>query len=196
MNPAEILEELDKIFDLLLVLLGIITAAFFQLACTVEPLEIGYYNLTELEFVNESVKAIRRDFAFLFLPLILVIGFWIYNRMFLRKRMYLRRVISEFCYLFAVLMLLIYTSAFIGISFFPYNTTGLNATLQILAFPSFLASFCIVYFYEIPFIYRDNIRTRRAFFSTRLRILVQTIVIWLIAYFLLRYILYLCLTIT
>ena len=196
MKPTERLGELDRIFDLLLVLLGIITSALFQLACTVEPLEIGQ-NLTGSEFVKEAIQAILKDFRILFIPLVLLLVLWLGNRILLRARMLLRKTFSEFCYLFAFQIILIDISALVGLSLYPYNYPQLTLTLLVLTIPQFLVSLGIVYYYEIPFIYREKIRTRKeAWRRIWAPILLRTSIIWYVTFALNYAIFHLCWTAT
>ena len=200
MKPSERLNQLDSVFDLLLVVLSIITAALFQYVCTLIPLEVAKLNpdLTQSEFfgkVNEEILIGLRAF---FIPLILVIGVWIANRLFLRHRMRDRKIASEFCYLLAFAILLLDFLFLLGLSF-PTFFSAKNLYADLI-FPFFLVvecvvSYVLVYSYETPFIYKENIRTwRQKLTRILMPIFIRTFIVWNVAWWLNYAILTVCLS--
>jgi len=194
MKPTERLDELDGIFDLLLVLLSIITAAMFQHLCTVEPLRITQLNpnLSESELFQTIDTQMTIWLRVFFIPLVLLIGVWIFNRISLRTRITFRKAISEFCYLMAFAILSYDIYAFIGVvTFYPlqyaFQIIGVITGLQLLS------SLGLVYSYEIVFINRENIRTRK---ETWKRIwsplLIRVLILWGVTFYLTFAITYLC----
>jgi len=135
MKPTERLDELDRIFDLLLVLLGIITASLFQYSCTIIPLEITAQNqtLTQQELFQEMDKSITATLRVLFIPLVLLIGIWILNRISLKTKIRARRFVSEFSYIIAFMILTFDIDAFLGVSFSGF----LDPNIHLLDFHSY-----------------------------------------------------------
>ena len=74
MEPSERMEELDRLFDILLVLLGIITAALFQFQTARLPLEVAAQNpeLGQQGIYDEVNKQMIIWLRIFFVPLILL----------------------------------------------------------------------------------------------------------------------------
>lgn len=185
MRVSEKFDQLDRVFDLLLVLLSIITASLFEYHVTTEPLRIASLNLTETEYFQMVNSEVLRGLRMLFIPLILLILFWMVNRIFLKERFFLRKTLSEFCYLFAFSLILLHISIFFGVSFHPFSFEHLSLIVDVFFYPLFLLSFCIVYYYEILFINRRTIKTRiDAVWRMWMPIFLRTSAIWLITTYL------------
>lgn len=152
-KKMETLDRLDRTFDLLLVLLSIISAALFQYACTIEPLNIAAVNqnLTQPEFFNEVDMTVKKELGIFFVPLVILIILWFINKLFLRTKIRTRKLFSEFCYLMAFSIVTFNTALLFGVTFqlFPMYLTQLGIIFYVL---SFLASLSIVYAYESDFI--------------------------------------------
>lgn len=183
MEPIEKLDELDSAFDLLLVLLGIISATLFQFQCTKLPLEIAS-KVEQEEVFTEVNKQITIWLRILFIPLVLLIGVWFVNRIALRARIRARKSISEFCYIMCIKILVDDIAIFMGAAAFrPMQfmlTAGQFGPLAVLVVVfNILISLGLVYSYEIPFIQRENIRTRKETLTRIWKpILVRTFVLW------------------
>jgi len=67
-------EELDKVFDILLFLLSIVTAVFFQYSSTIYPLRVAAFkpDLTKVEFFQEVDRFLRFDLRMYFYSSFLV----------------------------------------------------------------------------------------------------------------------------
>lgn len=161
LNPAVKPEELDRIFDLLLFLLSIITAVLFQYSCTIDPLRITVLkpNLTQQEFFQEVDKVLTFDLRMYFIPIFALIALWVFNRLSLKTEAAKKRFISEFCYTFGFAILAFNIYIFIIVSFPSLAALGSLSFLGMLLF-QFLISSPFVYYYEIPFINQANITTR------------------------------------
>jgi len=184
MEPTEKIDELDRTFDLLLVLLGIITAALFQFQSTRLPLEIAASNpnLMQKEIFDKVNEQITIWLRVLFIPLILLIGVWFVNRISLRARIRVRKSISEFCYVMCFTILGHDIVFFIGAATFrPEPFLGaLSSRIEVIFV--ILISLGLIYFYEIPFIHTEHIRTRKEKFKRIWKpILIRTFATWFIA---------------
>jgi hypothetical protein len=197
MRPSERLEELDSVFELLLVILSIITAALFQYYSTMIPLEVTklYPNLTQNEFYDKVNKEMITGLRILFIPLLVLIGSWVLNRLFLRQRLRVRKNFSEFCYLFAFSILTLNVLVFLSTSFPILTLQNIYAQLfsQFSLIFSYVLSGFLVYLHEIPFIFTENIRTKKQkLMIIVLPIISRAILIYTIAWILYLGIFYLC----
>ena len=199
MEPTEKIDELDRTFDLLLVLLGIITAALFQFQSTRLPLEIAASNpnLMQKEIFDKVNEQITIWLRVLFIPLILLIGVWFVNRISLRARIRARKSISEFCYVMCFTILghdIIY---FMGAATFRPEQLGVTIAgplSGVMVFSIIPISLGLIYSYEIPFIHKENIRTRKETLTRIWKpIFVRTFAIWFVTLVIINWITYLSL---
>jgi len=120
-----------------------------------------------------------------FIPLILLIGIWFVNRIALRARIRVRKIASEFCYVMCFTILGNNIVYFMGaVTFRPLEfwiTIGPSPPTVIMVIFTILISLGLVYCHEIPFIKREDIRTRKEAFAKIWKpVLVHTIVIWFV----------------
>jgi hypothetical protein len=120
-----------------------------------------------------------------FIPLILLIGIWFVNRIALRARIRVRKIASEFCYLMCFTILGNNVVYFMGaVTFRPLEfwvTIGPSPPTVIMVIFTILISLGLVYSHEIPFIDRENTRTRKETFAKIWKpVLVHTLVIWFV----------------
>ena len=185
MEPIEKLGDLDRAFDLLLIILGIITSALFQFQSTRLPLEIAASNpdfgQKELFYqVNQQITIWLRVF---FIPLIILIGVWFINRVAFQGKIRVRKSLSEFCYIMCFTILghdLIY---FIGATTFQPRQITIGPTpLTVMAtIFTILVSLGLVYIHEIPFIHTEDIKTRKEALAKIWRpVLIRALAIWFV----------------
>jgi hypothetical protein len=150
---TEKIEWLDGTFDLLLVLLGIITSVLFGFQCTRIPLEVAALNpgFTQTELFNEVNRQITVWLRVFFIPLISLIGIWFVNRIGLRTKIGMRKSVSEFCYGWAFTILSQNFAYFFGVATFTsiesiqFTANLLSAILNVF---NFLIILGLVYTYE------------------------------------------------
>jgi hypothetical protein len=150
---TEKIEWLDGTFDLLLVLLGIITSVLFGFQCTRIPLEVAALNpgFTQTELFNEVNRQITVWLRVFFIPLISLIGIWFVNRIGLRTKIGMRKSVSEFCYGWAFTILSQNFAYFFGVVTFTsiesiqFTANLLSAILNVF---NFLIILGLVYTYE------------------------------------------------
>jgi hypothetical protein len=144
------LADLDRVFDLLLFLISIVTAVFFQYSSTIVPVRVSAFepDLTRLQFLQEVDKILRFDLRMYFVPLFLLITAWAVNRLFLNIKLVRKEFLSEFCYSlgFAILLFDVYL---IVVSSFPHTEAIGNPAILLLFVFQFLVSFPFVYYYEM-----------------------------------------------
>lgn len=187
MAAIERIKELDAAFDLLLVLLGIITAVLFQFQCTRIPLEVASLHpelAGERMFVevNGQIAIWMRIF---FIPLILLIGVWFVNRIGLRTRVKLRKGISEFCYGWCFTILSQDFAYFFGAATFTsIESIRLNVTTPLtisLTIFNFLILLGIVYSYEVTRVRDETAEKQRVARKIWKSILIRTIAFWFLS---------------
>ena len=157
--------ELDRVFDLLLFLISIVTAVFFQYSSTIVPIRVSAFepDLTQLQFLQEVDKILRFDLRMYFVPLFLLIAVWAVNRLFLNIRWIRKEFLSEFCYSLGFAMLL-FDVYIIIVSSFPHMEALGNPAILLLFVFQFLVSFPFVYYYEILCFKRTGVNTSRGKF--------------------------------
>ncbi len=176
-------------FDILLVLLGIVTATLFQFVSAIVPLQVDASNpgLSQDQLAIEVTKEVTRWLRVFFIPLILLIGIWFFNRIALAARYNARRTMSEFCYVMAFTMLALNITYFAGaatmrplIEVSSPNLGGSQYAL-IMNVVIFIVSFGLVYRYEISAVAETGDGTGRKSRRFWRGVLVRTIVMWFIA---------------
>jgi len=129
--------------------------------------------------VNEQITIWLRV---LFIPLILLIGVWLINRISLRAKIRARKSISEFCYVMCFAILWHDIVYFMGAATFRPEqfaaTIGSSPLAVIMTISTFFISLGLIYSHEIPFIRAENIRTRKE--KKWKPILACTFVIWVV----------------
>ncbi len=187
MEAIEKLSELDRAFDLLLVILGIITSALFQFQSTRLPLEIAALNpgieQKELFYqVNQQITIWLRIF---FIPLVILIGVWFVNRVVFQSRIRVRKSLSEFCYIMCFAILGHDVIYFIGaVIFQPRQITFVmldNPLVFIETISIILISLGLVYSHEMPFIHTEDIKIRKVTLARTWRpILIRALALWFV----------------
>jgi len=154
-------EELDRIFDLLLVFLTIVTAVLFQYASSIEPLRIEALNPTfdKQELFQEVDKFLLFYLRIYFIPIFVLISLWIVKRLpfVVTKKWY--RLLSEFCYAFGVNIIMFDIYLFVVTSF-PSLAAISNPSYLVTLILQFLVPYSFVYYYEKPFIKQEGVTTR------------------------------------
>jgi uncharacterized membrane protein YozB (DUF420 family) len=153
--------ELERIFDLLLFLLSVITAVLFQYVSTTEPLRIvaSKPNLSQTEPFQEVDKNLTLYLRVLFIPFFLLVAVWISNRLSLKTRIVSRKNFSEFCYAFGFTNLVFNIYFFVLMSFPGLAALG-NPVLVTALISQFVITFPFIYYHEIPLIDQTDARTR------------------------------------
>ncbi|MCP8315601.1 MAG: hypothetical protein H3Z52_04780 [archaeon] len=185
MEPIEKLNELDRAFDLLLVILGIITSALFQFQSTRLPLEIAALNpgIEQRELFSAVQTQITIWLRIFFIPLILLIAVWFVNRVAFQSRIRVRKSLSEFCYIMCFWILGHDVIYFIGaVIFQPTQITFMPTPLTLIEnIFTILISLGLVYSHEIPFIRTEDIKTRKKTLARIWRpILIRALALWLV----------------
>jgi len=187
-QPVERVEDLNKMFDILLVLLGIVTATLFQFVSVIVPLQIAAQNtsLSQDQLAIQVTQEITRWLRVFFIPLILLIGIWFFNRIALATRLNAKRTMSEFCYVMGFTILAHDIMYFAGavtmqplIKMTASNVGGGQYSI-FMTIVVFLVSFGLIYRYEISTISENRIGIggmSRRFWRN---VLVRTIVLWFI----------------
>jgi len=151
LTPLTKPQELDKVFDLLLFLISVVTSVFFQFSSTVVPLRVAAVrsSLTQLEISQEVDMILRFDLRMYFIPLFLLVSVWIINRLPLETRILSKRTLSEFCYslVFAILAVDIYVLTLIS---FPFLEALGNPAILLIFLFQFIVTVPFVYYYEMP----------------------------------------------
>ena len=144
-------EELDKVFDILLFLLSIVTAVFFQYSSTIYPLRVAAFkpDLTKVEFFQEVDRFLRFDLRMYFIPLFLLIAVWVSNRLSLRTRIARKKALSEFCYAFAF-AIIGFDIYILMVESFPLLRPLGDPAIFLVFVIQFLVSFPFIYYYEMP----------------------------------------------
>ena len=186
MEFTEKLDKLDGTFDLLLVLLGIITSVLFGFQCTRIPLEIASLNprFTQKEIFTEVNRQITIWLRVFFVPLILLIGVWYVNRIGLRTRISVRKGVSEFCYGWGFTILGQDFAYFFGIATFSsIESIQLQGSpLSVfLAIFNFLVLLGLVYSYEVTLAREETTEKGRVTRKIWKFILIRTIAFWFLA---------------
>lgn len=182
MGATEKIEELDRAFDLLLVLLGIITATLFQFQGTRLPLAIASTNpnLDQMGLFTEVNAQMTLWLRVLFIPLILLIGIWRVNRIALRARIRARKNVSEFSYAMCITILGADIVYFMGAATYRPEqfavVIGGTPFTPIMVLFNFLVSLGLIYSYEMSFTGAES-RPRGIWKS----ILARAIAMWFIA---------------
>ena len=183
---AEKIEWLDGTFDLLLVLLGIITSVLFGFQCTRIPLEVASLNpdFTQTQVFTEVNRQITIWLRVFFIPLILLIGVWFVNRIGFKTRLGVRKSVSEFCYGWAFTILSQDFAYFFGVAAFSsIESIQLQGSPLgvFLAIFNFLVLLGLVYSYEVT-LARDEtsekVRVTRKIWKS---ILIRTFAFWFLA---------------
>ena len=183
---AEKIEWLDGTFDLLLVLLGIITSVLFGFQCTRIPLEVASLNpdFTQTQLFTEVNRQITIWLRVFFIPLILLIGVWFVNRIGFKTRLGVRKSVSEFCYSWAFTILSQDFAYFFGVATFSsIESIQLQGSPLgvFLAIFNFLVLLGLVYSYEVT-LARDEtsekVRVTRKIWKS---ILIRTFAFWFLA---------------
>ena len=183
---AEKIEWLDGTFDLLLVLLGIITSVLFGFQCTRIPLEVASLNpdFTQTQVFTEVNRQITIWLRVFFIPLILLIGVWFVNRIGFKTRLGVRKSVSEFCYGWAFTILSQDFAYFFGVATFSsIESIQLQGSPLgvFLAIFNFLVLLGLVYSYEVT-LARDEtsekVRVTRKIWKS---ILIRTFAFWFLA---------------
>ena len=183
---AEKIEWLDGTFDLLLVLLGIITSVLFGFQCTRIPLEVAALNpgFTQTQIFTEVNKQLTIWLRVFFIPLILLIGVWFVNRIGFKTRLGVRKTVSEFCYGWAFTILSQDFAYFFGVATF---TSLESIQLQgsplgvFLAIFNFLVLLGLVYSYEVTLARDETAEKRRVTRKIWRSILIRTVAFWFLA---------------
>ena len=183
---AEKIEWLDGTFDLLLVLLGIITSVLFGFQCTRIPLEVAALNpsFTQTQIFTEVNKQITIWLRVFFIPLILLIGVWFVNRIGFKTRLGVRKSVSEFCYGWAFTVLSQDFAYFFGVAAF---TSLESIQLQgsplgvFLAIFNFLVLLGLVYSYEVTLARDETADKGRVTRKIWKSILIRTFAFWFLA---------------
>lgn len=186
MTLAEKLNGLDGSFDLLLVLLGMITSVLFGFQCTRIPLEIAslHPDFTQTQILTEVNRQITTWFRTFFIPLILLIGVWFVNRIGLRTRVGLRKSVSEFCYGWGFTILSQDFAYFFGVATF---TSLESVQLQgpplsvFLTIFNFLVLLGLVYSYEITLAREETAEKGKVARKIWKSILIRTIAFWFLS---------------
>lgn len=155
-------DELDKVFDIILLLLGIMTAALFQYESVIEPLRLAaaHPNLTQQQLLQKIDMSLSLSLRMFFLPLFVLIAFWLANRLPFRMRTSRRNNISGFCYAFAAAILVFNIYVFLDVSFPSLSSLSTLGFLVVLLVFQPLISLPLIYFREIAFIDQTGVRTR------------------------------------
>lgn len=153
-------EELDRIFDLLLLFLSIITAAMFQYVCSIEVLEIQALNpsLTKQELFQQVNKYLLFYLRMYFIPILVLVSLWVFKRLSFGMTLKRKKFLSEFCYAFGLNVLMFNIYIFFAVSF-PSLSSMLNPLYLIVLTLQFSITCPFVYYYEKPSISQD-MRTR------------------------------------
>ena len=184
MELTEKIDGLDGTFDLLLVLLGIITSVLFGFQCTRIPLEIASLNpvLTQTEIFAEVNRQITIWLRVFFVPLILLIGVWFVNRIGLQTRIGVRKSVSEFCYGWGFTILGQDVAYFFGVATFSslesIQLVGSSPLTSILSISNFLILLGLVYSYEVTLAREETAETRKATPKIWKSVLTRTIAFW------------------
>lgn len=153
-------EDLDRIFDLLLIFLSIITAALFQYTCSIEPLEIQALNpsFSTQELYQEVNRYLMFYLRVYFIPIFVLIFLWLFKRLSFNMTMNKKHFFSEFCYIFAFNVLMMDIYVFL-VSSFPSLSTIYDPLYWVVLILQFFLSCPFVYYYEKTSIPQDA-RTR------------------------------------
>ncbi len=186
MTLTEKLDGLDGTFDLLLVLLGIITSVLFGFQCTRVPLEVASLNpgFTQTQIFTEVNRQITIWLRVFFIPLILLIGVWFVNRIGLRRRVGLRKSFSEFCYGWGFTILSQDFAYFFGVATFSslesIQLQGSPLSLFLTIF-NFLVLLGLVYSYEVTLARDETAEKGRVAPKIWKSVLIRTIAFWFLA---------------
>lgn len=189
MSTSERVEEFDRMFDILLVLLGIVTATLFQFISAVVPQQIGAQNhdLSQDQLAVEVTKEITRWLRVFFIPLILLIAIWFFNRIAMVGRPSTKRTVSEFCYVVAFTMLALDITYFAAAAtmqpLIEVSSPNLGGSLYalIMNIVIFIASFGLIYSYETSAVAETGDGTGKKSRRFWRGVLVRTILMWFIA---------------
>ncbi len=187
-HPTEEVEDLDRLFDILLVLLGIVTATLFQFVSAIVPQQIAAQNpgLSQDQLSFEVTKEITRWLRVFFIPLVLLIGIWFFNRIALMQRPNVKRALSEFCYVMGFTILahdIVYFSGAVTMQpLIEMTSSNISGGLYsaLMTAIVFLASLGLVHRYETlagPPEKEGVSGTTKGFWRN---VLVRTIAFWLI----------------
>lgn len=183
---AEKIEWLDGTFDLLLVLLGIITSVLFGFQCTRIPLEVASLNpdFTQTQVFTEVNRQITIWLRVFFIPLILLIGVWFVNRIGFKTRLGVRKSVSEFCYGWAFTILSQDFAYFFGVATFSsIESIQLQGSPLgvFLAIFNFLVLLGLVYSYEVTLARDETAEKGRVTRKIWKSILIRTVAFWFLA---------------
>jgi hypothetical protein len=160
-NSTSQIEELSRIFDLLLLFLSIITAVLFQYTSSIEPLRIEALNpsFDKQQLFQEVNKSILLYLRIFFIPIIVLISLWILKRFPSAITKKWNRLLPEFCYAFCFNILTFDIYLFVLTSFPSLAAIGDPVYLVTLVL-QFLVPYPFVYYYEKPFIKQKRVKTR------------------------------------
>lgn len=186
MQEINKVEDLDRLFDILLVLLGIVTATLFQFVCAIVPLQIAAQNpgLPQDQLAVQVTQEITRWLRVFFIPLILLVVIWFFNRIALAARFNAKRTTSEFCYVMGFTILAHDIMYFAGavtmqpLTRMTASNIGGGPYSLFMVIVVFLVSFGLIHRYEISTI--PGTRVGFGGMSRRYwrNVLVRTIVLW------------------
>ena len=154
--------KLDHIFELILVLLSILSAAEFGYFSHLQNLTLASPN-NQKSIIEEMERNTMLFFRVLFIPLVFVISLWLPTQMVRWKRFW-RIILKEYCFGLALIILMIDTTFFVTLTFplllvFESTRWYTIVLICIFAFLIGVSSVYVLFFYHKLLPKRTRLRT-------------------------------------